>query len=172
MIKNVILSVGLFCVLLVKGQEQFVIDENGLTPKYIVSQVEDLTRAELYSNTLKWIEANNEFHNIAIASFVESERILLTSIKSNAVNLDKQYYNVKYDITLEFDDNSFTFMPSKIQLKLNSKYDMGWKNFSLTSGAQYFKKGKIIRKYKRYLRDLAAKLNELNMQLNTDLKTE
>ena len=53
-----------------------------------------------------------------------------------------------------------------IQLKINSKYDMGWKNFDLDNCTEFFKKGKVKRKYKTYLKDISKPLNQLYLLLN------
>ena len=93
-------------------------------------------------------------------------------LKGNAVNLDKQYYNVSYRVLIDFEDGNYSFEPTEIRLKLNSKYDMGWKEFDLNNGAQFLKKGKPIRKYRSYLENLLKVLNELQIDLQAYLKSK
>ncbi|WP_370390915.1 DUF4468 domain-containing protein [uncultured Winogradskyella sp.] len=151
-------------------QDQFTIDELGLSPKSITTTIEQSSKQELYSKTLAWLKGRNESHNLSVEDKSDSHTINFTFIKGNAVSLDKQYYKAKYHVTLNFIDGSYTFKPTKIELKLNSKYDMGWKEFNLNTGAMFYRRGKVIRKYKRYLRDLTAPLNEFRNQLHAHLK--
>jgi hypothetical protein len=98
--------------------------------------------------------------------------IQFTSIKWNAVNLGDQYYIAEYSVRLSFQDGNYQFEPTTIRLKLNSKYDMGWEEFDLMDGAAYFKKGKVMKKYKSYLSDMTARLNELNLHLIEHLSSD
>lgn len=154
----------------IHSQDQFTIDELGLSPKSVTATIEQSSKQELYSKTLSWLEGNNETHNLSIEDKSDSQAINFTFVKGNAVNLDKQYYKAKYQVTLNFVDGSYVFKPTKIELKLNSKYDMGWKDFNLNTGAMFYRRGKVIRKYKQYLRDLTAPLNEFHNRLHAHLK--
>jgi hypothetical protein len=158
-----------FSISLLTGQEQFVINDLGLSPKSMTTTFEQYSKQELYSKTIAWLEDKNESYNLSIEDKSDSQAINFTFIKSNAVNMDKQYYNARYHVTLNFQDGSYVFKPTKIELKLNSKYDMGWKNFNLNTGAMFYRRGKVIRKYKRYLIDLTAPLNEFHNQLHAHL---
>ncbi|MCA0132015.1 hypothetical protein [Winogradskyella alexanderae] len=155
------------CVLissLVFSQEQFVITEDGLSPRFIAIDVESNT----YTKVLDWLVANMENYDITIVETIENKSIQFTSEKGNATNLDKQYFNAKYGIILHFTTNQFTFEPTAIDLKQNSKYDMGWKPIDLNAGAPYFKNGKPIRKFRAYLYGIVAPLNSLSLKLMTN----
>ncbi len=154
------------------GQNQFVIKENGLTSKFLISKIDTFSNNELFAKTVSWIKVNEKKHNIVTEHIIENESIDFSFTKHNSVHLNKQYYNVKYKINISFEKEQFKFEPIEIQLKINSKYDMGWKDFELTSTAQFFKKGKVKRKYKTYLKDIVAPLNELFLKLNLHLKQE
>ncbi|WP_133085509.1 hypothetical protein [Winogradskyella aurantia] len=168
--KYIIFYINLFLIVVVYGQDQFVIEENGLTPKFSITKIDNSTKTELYNKTLDWVNEHENSFSLSVDDTVEGEAIYLTSFKGNAVSLDKQFFNVKYDIRISFENEQFKFEPSEIKLKLNSKYDMGWKEFSLSNGDIYFKNGKVIRKYKRYIKDITAVLNEINNQLSAYLK--
>ena len=159
-----------FSIGLVNGQEQFRIEEVGLSPKSITTIIKQYSNQELYSKALAWLKGRNESHNLSIIDKSDSQAINFTFIRGNAVSLDKQYYKAKYHVTLNFIDGSYIFKPTKIELKLNSKYDMGWKEFNLNTGAMFYRRGKLIGKYKRYLRDLTAPLNQFHNQLHAHLK--
>ncbi|WP_299552787.1 DUF4468 domain-containing protein [Seonamhaeicola sp.] len=169
-IKNLILCLNLLLTVLVYGQDEFAINYKGLTPKLSISKIDSLSKSALYLKTLEWIEENETKYRLLVDSKIENEAILVILIKENAVNLNKQYYNVKYKINISFEKEQYKFEPTRIQLKLNSKYDMGWKDFDLTNGAIFFDKEKVIKKYKYYLKDITRSLNELSMQLNAGLK--
>jgi hypothetical protein len=138
--------------------------------KFLVTKIDNSAKSELYNKTLEWVNEHENSFSLSVDDTVEGEAIHLTSLKGNAVSLDKQFFNVKYNIKISFENEQFKFEPTEIRLKLNSKYDMGWKEFSLSNGAIYFKNGKVIRKYKRYIKDITAVLNEINNQLSAYLK--
>ena len=152
------------------GQHKFVIKENGINPKFISIKIDSAAKSKLYNKTVSWIEENEKRYKLSVDNKTENKVIHLTSIKGNAVKLDKKYFNVKYTISIGFEKEQYKFEPTKIKLKVNSKFDMGWKDFDLTNGAMYFKKGKVIKKYKSYINDITALLNELNHNLNIYLK--
>ncbi|MEQ9301882.1 MAG: hypothetical protein RIF33_25100 [Cyclobacteriaceae bacterium] len=169
--KYLILCIGLLLTVTAYGQGDFAITTNGLEPKFCTSSIDHLASSELYEKTLTWIEENQEEYKLSIDEKIEGEMIELTSIKWNAVNLSDKYFIAHYHIRLNFEEDQYQFKPTAIQLKLNSKYDMGLEDFDLTGGEMYFKKGKVIKKYKAYLDDITALLNELNLQLNAYLKS-
>lgn len=150
------------------GQQEFIIGADGLAPKNIASAIDQ--KNELFTKTLAWIEANEEEYKLSIAEQSENVSITFSSIKGNAVTLADRYFHAKYDIQVRFEEDQLLFEPSQIQLKVNSKYDMGWKDFDLKDPSTYFKKGKVIRKYKAYLGDLVKPLNQLQLELTSHLK--
>ena len=168
-IKNFIFYINFFVATSVLSQE-FVIKENGINPKFISIKIDSIAKRKLYNKTLRWIEENEKRYKLSVDNKTENKIINLTSIKGNAVNLDKKYFNVKYTIRIVFKNEHYKFEPTEIKLKVNSKFDMGWKEFDLTNGSMYFKKGKVIKKYKSYIQDITTLLNELNYNLSNNLK--
>ncbi|MEM9361692.1 MAG: hypothetical protein AAGA43_03605 [Bacteroidota bacterium] len=170
--RKLILYICILSTTLGFGQVEFSITEAGMTPESVSSKMGDFTVKELYSKTLSWIKENSETHNLTIDHTVENASIHISFLKGNATNLDKRYYNANYIVNLSFGKEQFTFEPIGIRLKLNSKYDMGWKEFDLSNGAPYFKKGKAIRKYKSYLEGITKSLNAFYLMLHIHLKSE
>lgn len=167
--RNLILCISIFITTSAFGQGEFVIKANGLTPKFTFLEIEHLSQGELYDKALMWILENKQVYRLEVEDKTEDEMIRFTSIKGNAVNQDQRYFNAKYDISLSFEDGQCKFEPTVIQLKVNSKYDMGWKDFDFKDVSTYFKKGKVIRKYRSYIQDMTDRLNELNSQLSAQL---
>lgn len=168
--KKTVLILILFLTGVTEGQETFIILENGLAPKSINTEIKNLDKEKLFNNTIQWIEARKSDYNLTVENSLPNEMVQFTSFKGNAVTLGKQYFNLRYTVTVKFNDGNYIFTPTKIELKVNSKYDMGWKDFNLNTGAMFYKRGKVIRKYKKYLQDLTSALNELHSKLNGDLK--
>ena len=168
--KKLILGFSLVWVTLASGQTEFVIKEEGISPKSISVEMSAFTATQLYDNTNQWIEENSETYNLAIERAAENASIHLSSLKGNAVLVEKQYYNMEFKITIRFEAGRYSFEPTQVRLKLNSKYDMGWKDFDINNGSLYFKKGKLIRKYASYLENITVALNELHSDLSTHLK--
>lgn len=149
-------------VSLAYGQNKFAFNKNGITPKYLVSHVNSLSKTELYHKTLNWIKITYENPNTEI----DNQVILLTGIKENALQVDKRYFHLQYTVKLTFKKEVYKFEPLKVLYKANSKYDMGWKDFDLSNGEVYFKKGKAIKSTKAYVKTIPKVLNDLNTQLN------
>lgn len=168
-IPSLCLCANLLFTVFVYGQDVFSIESTGLTPEFSISQINALSQNQLYEETLLWIEENKKKYQLSIENKTENQVIQLVCVKKNAVRLDKQYFNAKYKLNIRFEEKQYKFEPTQIQLKLNSKYDMGWKDFDLSNGSIFFKKGKPIKKYKSYLEDVAHLLNELNLQLSAEL---
>ena len=162
-VTGLFLLMGAFAI----SQEQFAFTEEGLTPQSISTQIDN---DDLYTKASQWITDNAENYKLKIVDTLENKSIQFTMIKGNATSIYKQFYNVRYTINLSFEDNQFTFKPKVIDLKLNSKYDMGWKSFDLNDTTEYFKRGKPIGKYKAYLKNIIAPMNTLYFQLSYYLK--
>ncbi|MEM9075809.1 MAG: hypothetical protein AAGC43_02175 [Bacteroidota bacterium] len=169
--KKLIFSICFMCVFISYGQTEFAITESGLSPKYISAEMNAFTASQLYTKTMGWIAENSKKYKLSVDQTNENVSVHLSYVKGNAVILDKQYYNVDYKVKIHFGDGKYSFEPAEIRLKLNSKYDMGWKDFDLTDGASYFKKGKPLRKYRSYIENLTKALNEVQLDLFTHLKS-
>ena len=162
------LFILLLTTIVAAGQEQFAINEQGLTPKSISSTANPDSQEQLYEKIISWLE-NTEEHKIEVGETAINEKIHFDLFKGNAVSLADRYYNAKYVIQINCEDGKYTIQPTKIFLKVNSKYDMGWKEFSISDASEFFKKGKVIRKYKAYLQDLTTPLNDFQNALQSHL---
>ena len=170
--KKLLLGIFLLWTTLSYGQIEFVIAVDGLSPKILSAEMSAFNSSQMYTKTMGWIEENSETYNLSMEHAVENAYIQISFLKGNAATLDKQYYNIGNKAKISFEDGKYTFEPTEIRLKLNSKYDMGWTNFDLNDASLYFKKGKPLRKYKSYLENIPKALNELQMNLLSYLKSE
>nr|WP_298997067.1 hypothetical protein [uncultured Allomuricauda sp.] len=170
--KKRIFGLSMLFVTLGHGQTEFAITTDGIYPKAITSEIGAITTSQLYKKVMDWIEENSETYNLTIDRATEDVSIHISSLKSNVATLEKQYYNANYRVNIRFESKKYTFEPTQIQLKLNSKYDMGWKDFDLNNGSLYFKKGKPVRKYRGYLENIPKVLNELHRELDIHLKVK
>ena len=152
------------------GQQEFIIGADGLAPKSMASAIDQTTTDDLFKKTMAWLVANEKEFKLAIIEERENTTITFSSIKGNAVTLADRYFHAKYDIQVRFEGDQLLFEPTQIQLKVNSKYDMGWKDFDLKDTSTFFKKGKVVRKYKAYLDDLTTPLNNLYRKLHAHLE--
>lgn len=156
-------SIFLFLALIsqfVMSQTQFEFSENGLTPKFLYIQLDGKSAAEINESAKKWFIANSKNFNLDVVKS-EENKIEFTTTKNNGTNLDKQYFHIKYEIELRFEENNLKFIPKSIQLKLNSKYDMGWKDFDLSEGYTFYKRGKLVRKYRDYISSIMLEMNRV-----------
>jgi len=160
-VRTFIFSLTILWTLGAEGQTKFTFTESGLTPESIITSIENLSATDLHNKTLNWIITTYKNPKTEI----DNQVILLTGIKENVIQSDKQYFHMQYTIKIVFEKHQYTFEPLTIQTKANSKYDMGWKEIDLKNGAAFFKKGKPIKKTKSYVKDIPEVLNELNSSL-------
>jgi len=170
--KNLLLCIALLLPALTYGQDKFMLTEDGLIPKFLKSTLAPLPASMLYEKALTWIGENEKSYELAIVDRTQDDVIVITRIKRNAVNLGESYFHAKYSVRISFENGHYKFEPVEIQLKVNSKYDMGWKDFDITDGSEYFKKGKPMRKYKSYTHNITDPFNELNMKLGSYLEED
>ncbi|WP_299114149.1 hypothetical protein [uncultured Winogradskyella sp.] len=166
--KSTIVSILLVFTTIGFSQDKFDFNEKGLAPEYIIAAIDSIPKNTLYKKTLKWIKSTS--NNLEIQN--KTNTIQFTGIKDNAVHEGKRYFHIKYTIKISFEEGLYKFKPLKVQLKANSKYDMGWKAFDLKKGDIFFKKGKVIKKFKSYVSDIPKILNDLNANLYNYLITE
>ena len=144
---------------------------NGIQPNELIHKVESKDAQNLYQQALNWLNTHAKKKSISIQKKTNDKIIEFDFVKNNAAGIDKKYYHAKYTIEIHFQNNEFRFSPKEIVLKLNSKYDMGWKEFDLTNGSPFFKKkGKVNRKYKDYLSGVMNPLNGISQELSFHLK--
>jgi len=148
------------------GQNEFVFNETGLTPKKITVKVNNVSKTELYQQTLMWLQEN--YKNSEIQD--QNEVITFTETKGNFIQASKNRYHVKYVVKISFEDGQYTLEPLEVFTKLNSKYDMGWKKFDLNDGSSFFKRRKPIKKTKSYVQKIPTLFNELKENLEKALK--
>lgn len=158
----------LFVILSIQAysQQEFSFAIDGISPTFLGLNLGDKDTKSAYQSALEWLKNNADTYQISVVNKKPTSLLEFTSVKNNAVNLDKQYFHAEYHFSMVFEKNQMRLTPKKIRLKLNSKYDMGWKDFDLSTGSQYFKKkNKPIRKYKSYLNDLVNPMNNLAQKL-------
>lgn len=170
--KRIIFTIFLISTTLAYSQNKFVFKENGLVPAYTISYIDSVIETEMHKKTLKWIKNTYKNPDVITDTQNNNDFILLTDIKNNALNQGKLYYHIKYTIKISFENGKYRFEPIEVQSRLNSKYDMGWKDFDLKNGDLFFKKGRVIKKTKSYVTDIPAVLNEVNINLYNYLISE
>ena len=154
------------------AQTEFSITSEGLSPELIRLELPGASREELFQKTNQWIQKNQIDFKLSIEEQEDLKEIVFSSIKNNGVNLGERYFHAKYQVNVLFEDEMVIFSPTQVQLKVNSKYDMGWEDFDMKSPDEFFKKGKVLRKYKDYIEDLVMHLNALAANYATDLRSE
>ena len=148
------------------SQNEFVFNENGVTPSQIITQVNGFSKTELLQKTVTWLQESYKYSEVK----VENKIITFTDTKGNFIKANKSYYSVKYSVKISFEKGQFTLKPLEVYTKLNSKYDMGWQPFDLKDGSSFFKRKKPIKSTRDYVKKIPALFNELNANLLRLLK--
>lgn len=150
------------------GQTPFIFTEDGLSPDSLVREVKGSSVDSLKQKALDWVNTSLSKDNVVFA-LNHDNTIELTGISYDVITADKQSYHVKYTIKLSFKNGLYQFQPVSLQTKMNSKYDMGWKDFSLKDGSTFFRRGKVIKKLKSYVEAIPLLLNTINANLYNHL---
>ncbi len=149
------------------SQSSFNIDKNGLSPKSIEINSTSQNSGTLYSKINHWFSTKDDRFKRSKLESIGDSIISFTSTKSDVrLRKDKAYY-VRYNISLKINDPELLFSVNKIDLKQNSRFDMGWKELDLKKPNEFFKNNKGNKK--AFLKAISQNLNELFQSLNSFL---
>lgn len=165
--KKALLPVFLFFWLISHGQSEFVIDKKGLSPRSFISASGINSSDAVMTKIDTWFALENKKFKKTQYNKTDSS-IQFTSIVTDVrLRKDKAYY-IRYDIELSISNSKLLFKVLKIDLKQNSRFDMGWKELNLDKPHDFFKK--IKGNKKAFLNKVAEHLNDLKIDLEKSLK--
>lgn len=156
------------CSLFTFGQTEFAIDKKGINTKSILFASNYQTKEFLKSTSVKWIEKGLLPFTFTEPSIKKDSLISFSATRSDiALRKDKSYY-VQFYIQLEASKGRLKFSVDRIDLKQNSRFDMGWQQLDLENPYAFFEKNKGNKK--AFLKKISAMLNELLNDLVNHLK--
>ncbi len=150
-------------LLIFSQQKAFEFTKNGLN-NFIVTNVENKSKAEIYTQTYGWILKNYKNPDQVINSKIENEYIKIEGIQPNLLCLKSNLCtDVKYTLTFSFKDNKYKVEILNIEQKMP---ELGWVHFTgLEDGKFYFEdNGELKSKFKLY-QELPKFFNNLNSSI-------
>lgn len=174
------LLLTLFLVINASGQESFTYGQEGISPKYLVVKVDNLSQNELFTKTVEWVKKNYRNPDEVIKMTIENKVIRLEGfatdlicIKSLGVNV---CYNAFYTLEITFKESRYKITPVEVAYTVPpNEYAAGRTVYlDLASSSPFYKKnGKLLsRSYKQIPNDLATLFNELNTSIFSYLSSK
>lgn len=145
------------------NQDSFEFSKKGLTPKETTIFYSNSTSEKIFYRISSWMKSNKKKLRFEINKSEKNKSIDFTVTSVDVrYSRTKSYYPKVY-LKIDINDEELVLTPYKIELKKNSKYDMGWKELNLEQPYVFFK-GKKGNK-KLFLNKIAQCLNELKSEI-------
>ena len=148
--KKLLFLASILSLNLIFSQEKFTYNEDGLTPKYIVTEKEKMTKDEFYTKSLNWIKETYKNPDKVIKTKIENEKIRIEGVEMDLLCRSalgsSSCYNTTYTIELEFRDGKSKFTPTNMTYRIpagqyNSEMIM---SIDFASGDEFYKRnGKL-----------------------------
>lgn len=175
MTKKITFTILLIFVLCTIGlaQDQFVYDQTGLNPKYIVVEIDSMNKDELFSKTINWIKETYKNPDEVIKTTIDNEKVRFEGFKDNLIcvnSLGMIYcYNSFYTIEIEFKDSKFKFTPLNLEYRVPaSQYNKSMMiPINFNDGSDYYNKKNNLKKMNE---TIPTSISGLFNELNDDLK--
>lgn len=162
--KKLFYAIILFTSLGFSQSKEFIFTPEGITD-FLVIDVPGKTAAQLYSQTINWINTYYSNPESVIKGKIENDYIRFVGTSSDIIVLNsmgKSNYSGKYQIEVSFQDNKYKFDVISLDL-LNTQSDPV---MTMTDMSVYYKKdGKLKGIYKYYPDSFTSFFNDLNKKL-------
>ena len=177
--KIISLTLSMFVCLTLLGQEKFKYDEKGLTPKYLVGEINELNKNKIYEKSLNWVKETYKNPDKVIKTTIENEKIRFQGVAMDylcqSVLLSTFCYNTTYTIELEFRDGKYKFTPTSISYRMPpSQYSSGGDvQVNIDNGEDFYKRNGKIKKQTKTMPESIEKLfNDLEKSLSNYIKKD
>lgn len=153
-------------------QKDFNYTKEGLTPKFLVVEIDSLNASEIYNKTIDWIKETYKNPDKVIKAKFEDKKIRFNGFHESAMSTKMlgipSYSDVRYSIEISFKDNKFKFEPTKLEsyTKPSEYVSGGWSSVPLNTGSWIYKKnGKPKGIFKSYPSQIENIFNNLKSSL-------
>lgn len=160
----------------VKKEGMFFYDNQGLTPKFLVKEIDSLNNKQLYSKTIDWIKDTYKNPDEVIKAKFENEKVRFIGFKSSHLKISSlgipNYYNVRYTVEIYLKNGKYKFQPVILEYYTPpSQYSRGgWNILSFDNAKGFYnKKGKLKNLFKYFPEGIDSLFNDLENSLNTYL---
>jgi hypothetical protein len=145
-------------------ETQFTFDKAGLTD-YIITEVPNKTKAEIYEQVINWIKTTYSNPRSVIVAEIKDEFVKINGTTSGITGGTPN----KYIIEISIKDDKYKFDVIKLEYYIEpNKYRGGWYDCSLTEDVEninYKKNGEVTRFHKISEIEVPKYFNALNRSL-------
>lgn len=162
----------------VMNAQNFDYDENGLYPKYVVTELDKLDKQQLFGKTINWVKETYVNPDEVIKTTIDNEKIRITGSKSSYICQKalgfSHCFDVRYTIEVSFKEGKYKFEPLQLEVfQTSTNYSgSGWQNIDLNSGEMYFRRGKARNISKDFVVKIPKLFNVINKELKLYLSTK
>ncbi len=149
------------------AQEQFVFNKDGMSPEYMVVNVDSLNASELYDRTIKWIKQTYVNPDESINTTIENEMVRFTGVESPCLKTTIMgmpfYYSARYSASISFKDNKYKFELKSLEVKslASGAYQQGYIDLLAVSSDYFKKNGKPRKNFAHHPAELAAMIQKV-----------
>lgn len=178
-------SIGISLILIVlictltNGQENFIYNQNGLNPKYVVNEVESINKTDLFKRSINWVKKTYKNPDEVIKTTIDNSMIRFEGFIDNFIRVNSLGINYNYGATylieIEFKDYKYKFHPLSLEYRVPaSQYSSGMTvSIDFDDGSSYYNnKGKLRNSSKTVPSSIEGLFNDLNEDLKGYLINE
>lgn len=152
------------------SQDKFTYNQEGLSPEFIVVELDSIDQGELFESSVNWIKNTYKNPDEVIKTTISNKKVRFEGYKSSLICVENigisSCYNGTYTIELEFKDNKYKFTPLSIQFIAGSSVSI-----NLKDGSHYYnRKGNLKNMYDKVPSSIENLLNDLNKSLKNYLE--
>jgi len=153
-------------------QKDFKYEVGGLTPNFLVIEIDSLNASEIYLKSMDWIKETYKNPDEVIKAKFENKKIRFNGFKETALSTKMlgvpSFSDVRYSIEISFKDNKLKFEAINLEsyTKASDYAKGGWSSVPLNSGSWIYKKnGKVKGIFKSYPEQIENIFNSLKSNL-------
>lgn len=171
--KNITLIFALLISYLSISQENFVYNQDGLNPKYLVGEMDGKLQSEIYSMALNWVKETFKNPDEVIKMTIENEKIRFEGVEiqlmCHSALGSTSCYNTTYTIEIEFREGRYRFRPLSISYRIppTRHTPQMIQTIDLTNGKDYYNRNGQLKNVTKTVPEAVENLlNNLNESLN------
>jgi hypothetical protein len=145
----------------------FIYNQDGLVPKFVVVDVDSMTQTELFEKTINWIKETYKNPDKVIKTTIANQKVRLEGYAEKIFCINSLgmavCYGGTYTIEVEVKDGKYRFIPISLEYSDPNQP----RNFpiSFDSGANWYNKGEVRKVWKEVPSGVENLLNGLNDSL-------
>ena len=165
--KKIIILLLIICTTKAFSQAEFKFNSNGLSPDFLVLDVDSLNASLIYLKTIDWIKDTYKNPDLVIKTRFENKKVRISAFQKSTFVYTiwgiTKYVDGKYSIEISFKKGRLKFEP----IGLQEQSDYNYYDVDLDSNKWMLKRnGKLKQMNKQYPENITSLFNGLFLSLN------